>query len=114
VVHSAQGFTKSERLLKRREYLQLSERARKVHTQHFIVIRGDVGGHPTRLGITASRKTGNAVARNRSKRLIREFYRLHKGLFSLSDYNIIAKPGAALLEFAEIDRELTSALQRLG
>jgi ribonuclease P protein component len=111
---STQGFPKSERLLKRREYLQLSERARKVHTQHFIVIRGDVGGHSTRLGITASRRTGNAVARNRSKRLVREYYRLHKGLFSLADYNVIAKPGAARLEFAEIARELTSALHRLG
>jgi ribonuclease P protein component len=111
---SIQGFPKSERLLKRGEFLQLSDRARKIHTKHFIVIRGDVSGHSARLGITASRKTGNAVARNRSKRLIREFYRLHKGLFKFSDYNIIAKPGAARLEFAEIVRELTSALQRLG
>jgi len=111
---SAKGFPKSERLLKRREFLQLTDRSRKVHTQHFIVIRGDVSGLSARLGITASRKTGNAVARNRSKRLIREFYRLHKGLFSFSDYNIIAKPGAARLEFSDIFRELTSALQRLG
>jgi ribonuclease P protein component len=111
---SLKGFPKAERLLKRSEFLQLSSRNRKIHSQHFIILRGETSGLSTRIGITVSRKTGNAVERNRSKRLIREFYRLNKELFVSSDYNIITKPGAARLEFMEIVRELKSALQRLG
>ena len=110
-----QGFPKAERLLKRKDYLSLAgSRARKIQTQHFIVLRGEAKGLSTRIGITASRKTGNAVARNRSKRLIREFYRLNKSLFLTADYNIIAKPGAARLEYTVLVQELTRALQRLG
>ena len=100
--------------MKRHEFLQLAGSGRKIHTAHFIIIRGEASGQSTRIGITASRKTGNAVARNRCKRFIREFYRLNKGLFIPSDYNFIVKPGAARLEYHEIVRELALALKRLG
>jgi ribonuclease P protein component len=110
-----QGFPKAERLLKRKDYLSLAgSRARKILTQHFIVLRGEAKGLTPRIGITASRKTGNAVSRNRCKRLIREFYRNNKSLFLAADYNIIAKPGAARLEYTVLVQELTRALQRLG
>jgi ribonuclease P protein component len=65
-----------------------------------------------RIGITVSGKVGNAVTRNRLKRLIREFYRQNKGLFLPRYYNIIAKQGAARLEFSGIIHELGRALQR--
>ena len=111
---SLQGFPKAERLLKRNEFLRLSSRSRKIHSQNFIILRGEASGLSTRIGITVSRKTGNAVARNRCKRLIREFYRLNKEVFLSSEYNIITKPGAARLEFMDFVHELKSALQRLG
>lgn len=112
---SQQGFSKAERLLKRKDFLSLAgSRVRKIQTEHFIVLRGEAKGLSARIGITASRKTGNAVARNRSKRSIREFYRLNKPLFLTADYNIIAKPGAARLEYTVLVQELTRALQRLG
>lgn len=111
---TAHDFPKSERLLKRGDFLRLSARGRKVHAAHFIVIREDRDGASVRVGITVSRKTGNAVVRNRIKRMVREFYRLNKGLFAAADYNIIAKPGAARLEFPELVRELSAAVQRLS
>jgi len=60
-----------------------------------------------RLGITASKSTGNAVQRNRLKRHIREFYRMHKDLFPRGcDVVIAAKPGASDLDSREIREEL--------
>ena len=111
---SALGYPKTERLLKRRDYLRLSGPERKVQTEHFIILCGDTIGDKGRIGITVSRRVGNAVARNRTKRMIREFYRLNKPLFLLTEYNVIAKPGAARLVFADFVRELTNALHRLG
>lgn len=106
-------FPKEERLLTRTEFLGISARGRKIHTPDFIILWEKSDCSLPRIGITVSRKVGNAVVRNRIKRLVREFYRLNKRLFATADYNVIAKPGAARLDFHGISKELGRALQRL-
>ena len=106
------GFSKHERLLNRADFLRLSGKGQKFHTANFIVIWQASTLSDARIGITVSRKVGNAVTRNRLKRLISEFYRLNKHLFSAADYTIIAKQGAARLVYSELCQELGRALQR--
>nr|WP_279342447.1 ribonuclease P protein component [Geotalea sp. SG265] len=105
-------FTKDERLLKRAQFLQLSDAGLKIHTAHFIIL-GSVPADLTKIGITVSRKVGNAVCRNRIRRLVREFFRLNKQQFASAYYNIIAKRGAGQLDYRQVCRELANALERL-
>lgn len=107
------GFPKHERLLKRGDFVRISGQGEKTHTANFLILRKESPALTVRIGITVSGKVGNAVTRNRIKRLIREFYRQNKGLFTPMDYNIIAKKGAAGLAYCEIAQELGRALQRL-
>jgi ribonuclease P protein component len=104
-------LSREEKLLKRSEYVRLSASGKKYHTSHFIILWAHVDSGKVRLGITASRRLGNAVTRNLVKRRLREFYRLNKSQFIAADYNIIAKKGAESLTYHEICTELEKAVR---
>lgn len=71
--------------------------------------------HP-RLGITASRKVGGAVVRNRLKRRVREIYRRSPERPSLPPRDLVVhlQPPAARAPVAELRRELLELLGKLG
>lgn len=70
---------------------------------------------PARLGTTVSSKVGNAVVRNRWKRLIREAFRQARGdLPANVDLVVIVKAGAAPTTFADVSRCFAQAKRDLG
>jgi ribonuclease P protein component len=108
------GFPKSRRVHRRAEYLEIQARGLKVHSSHFLFVLAldAVRDRPARLGITVTRKVGNAVHRNRCKRVCKEAFRLQPKL--LPDgvcLIVIAKTGAPKLGLAQVQREWASAWQ---
>ncbi len=84
-------FEKRERLLKRKEFRDINLGAKRYRTNNFLVLLKPNKRISSRLGITVGKKAGNAVKRNRTKRLIREFFRQNK--FAIpqgNDIHIIA------------------------
>jgi ribonuclease P protein component len=68
----------------------------------------------TRLGITATKKVGKAVERNRIKRHIREFFRLNRNSISgFWDINIIARKEAAGLASGQVHASLKEIFDNL-
>lgn len=101
------SFPPACRLHCRNEFDRVWKGGRKRHAAHFLVIIMQRPCGPTRLGLTVSRKIGGAVARNRVKRLLREFFRLScDRLPSSADLVIVAKKGAAELTYEEVATEL--------
>ena len=67
-----------------------------------------------RLGITVSKKLGNAVTRNKVRRRLREIYRLHEGeLVSGRDIVVVARVRAAHVSYWTLDRDLMRLAKRL-
>jgi len=104
---SAFSLKKTERILKRADFKRLSKYGARIQKDHFLIVYSRNRFGNLRLVVTASRKVGSAVVRNRIKRLVRERFRLSKALFNNSyDIHVIARPGAASLSSQEISQVL--------
>jgi len=108
-------FTKADRILKRPDFIRLSKYGKKIDNQHFVASFFPGRFERTRLGITVSRKVGNAAVRNRVKRLSREYFRLNKQKISgCWDINITAKRAAALRTSEQIFLSLKDIFDRIS
>jgi ribonuclease P protein component len=104
-------FSKHERIRKRKDYLTIYQQGTRGYSEHFITITKKNPLGVQRLGITVSKKVGNAVKRNRIKRLLREFFRLNKSRLSNSqDILIMAKKGIPAFRYQDICKELEGIL----
>lgn len=69
-----------------------------------------------RLGLTVSRKVGRAVWRNRVRRVLREFFRLHQSMID-RPIDIVVVPKRNLdpksIDMALVEQEFLPALTRL-
>ena len=66
-----------------------------------------------RLGIAASQKIGNAVVRNRAKRLVRELFRSHKPLIGI-DIVVIPRREMVDASWPNLEADYRAALQRIA
>ena len=107
-------FTKADRVLKRPEFLHLTKNGKKISNQCFVATFSPGRFERTRLGITVSRRVGNAAARNRIKRFAREYFRLNRHLIAgYWDINITAKRAAANLSSDQAFLSLRDIFDRI-
>lgn len=68
-----------------------------------------------RLGLTVSKKIGNAVVRNKVRRRLKEIYRLKEDMLpSGYDFVIVARSTAADATYAELDKDMNYILRKSG
>jgi ribonuclease P protein component len=110
-----QRLGRSQRLRARSGFLLVQQNGRRIPGQTLVLYamrRSDGSSHASRLGITVSKKVGNAVVRNRVKRWIRESYRRLERIQD-ADVVVIAKPLAAQSTFEAMSRELRGLVGRV-
>ncbi len=100
-------------LTKRADFLAANKGLR-VARPGFVLLASPNSGKGKRLGITVTKRIGNAVVRNRMKRrfraLLRELLPVH-GLAD-TDHVLIGREGGIERDFARLREELVAALTR--
>ena len=72
-------WPRERRIIRRAEYTACYSGGKRLFTKYFIVFAHHSGNAGIgRLGLAVTKKCGNAVARNRIKRVLRSFFRLHQ------------------------------------
>jgi ribonuclease P protein component len=107
-----------QRLPRRADFLRLAAKGRKIPKPGVVMqaLRVD-SGEELRVGYTATKKLGNAVARNRTKRRLREAARLSLGARDLRGVELvlIGRQETAAMPFerlrASVDAALAEALK---
>ncbi len=109
------GLPRMRRLRKRADFQKIYRIGVRV-VGRFVVLFAVSGPEAkNRLGITASRKIGSAVTRNRCKRRIRELYRQNRNQLPNGDLDVVvnARRGCAEVPWHEIRRDYARCLARL-
>ena len=72
-------------------------------------------GTASKLGVVTSKKIGNAVARGRARRLLRETFRRHQHDFSQSvELVLVARNSITSKDFAGVEKDFLNALRRVN
>ena len=113
---AALGFPRSRRLKQQGEFARARAQGRRLICGCLIANVLPRPGLPAaRLGVVTGKTVGNAVARNRARRLMRESFRLHQHeLAGPVDLVLVARPSIAGKKLAEVERDFLRVLRQAG
>lgn len=110
----AERFPKSRRVRRRGEFQRVFDLAIRSKGRYLTILVAPNEAGTTRLGIVASRKLGNAVQRNRAKRLIRQIFRQTRGLPAAPAVDVVVIPRRELFDaaYSSLESDFRGTLKR--
>ena len=103
---------KRYRIKKEKDFKLVFKKGKSYANRQFVVYLSD---HPDvthlRLGISVSKRLGNAVMRNKIKRRIRAFFQQHKDSLKPHEYIVIARNPVSSMDYHQIEKSLLHVLK---
>jgi ribonuclease P protein component len=112
----SEGFSRDDRLRKRREFEECYASGVRVSGRHIQVFLLAAAGPSarTRLGISVPRRVGRAVSRNRVRRRLREIFRRTRAIFGAGTVSVVvnARPSSAGATFQDLSADYAASIAR--
>ena len=107
---------KKHRIKKNDEFQAVFQKGKSNANRQFVVYQLDKEEQPNfRIGLSVSKKIGNAVVRNRIKRMVRQaITELKDEIASGKDFVIIARKPCAEMTYEEVKKSLIHVFKRSG
>ncbi|MGK8865238.1 ribonuclease P protein component [Streptococcus oralis] len=103
---------KSFRVKREKDFKAIFKDGTSFANRKFVVYQLENQQNHFRVGLSVSKKLGNAVTRNQIKRRIRHILQSVKGsLVDHVDFVVIARKGVETLEYAEMEKNLLHVLK---
>ena len=114
-MHGGHTFSKSERLQHGYQFRAVYDGGRKVGGRLAVLYVREEPATPGAIGVVTSRKVGNAVVRNRARRLLREAFRVHqRELTQPVDLVLVARQSIVGRGLAEVENDFLATMRRAG
>lgn len=111
----SQRFTKARRVRRRGEFTRVFDLGLRAQGRYLTVLMAPNKAGTARLGIVASKKLGDAVHRNRAKRLIREVFRQSSTLPAAGQgVDVVVIPRRELFDaaYSSLQSDFSGAVRR--
>jgi ribonuclease P protein component len=110
----SERFTKASRVRRRGEFQRVFDLSLRAKGRYLTVLVAPNEAGTTRLGIVASRKLGDAVRRNRAKRLIRQIFRQTQSLPARPGLDVVVIPRRELFDaaYSSLESDFRGTLTR--
>ena len=100
------------RVKKEKDFNAIFKEGESFANRKFVIYRLENNEQHFRVGLSVSKKLGNAVMRNQIKRRIRHILIEHKNqLVENVDFVVIARKGVEILDYAEMGKNLLHVLK---
>ena len=105
------GFRRKERISQPQDFKRVMKFGRRHSSKNFVLFALKNKNDYHRLGLVVKKEVGLATFRNRMKRYLREFFRLHKRQIRGSfDIVILVKKECSIHRYLETEEELKRIL----
>jgi len=111
----SESFSRDDRLRKRREFEECYASGVRISGRFIqVFLISGASRERARLGISVPRRVGNAVARNRVRRRLREVFRRTRDLLEPHGGRVVvnARPSAAGVSFQELSEDYARAIRK--
>lgn len=106
---------KKDRIKKESEFRKIIQKKDSYANRNLIVYINEKEGKHYRVGLSVGKKVGNAVQRNRVKRLLRQsLMNLSPKISDHYEFILIARPAICQLSLVEYEKNLTHVLTLAG